>query len=331
MKSRFAILFLLVIPAVSFGQAKPAYPPLPAAVSSLGAVVCDGHLYVYGGHAGKTHSYDTKGVLGTFHRLKLDGGTTWEELPGGTILQGMNLATHGGKIYRVGGMQPRNEPGTPADNHSVADAAAYDPKTGKWSKLPSLPQGRSSHDVVVVKDTLVVVGGWTQKGAGEKSEWLDTALALDLTATKPEWKAIKQPFQRRALTATAIGTKVYVLGGLDVTANALNRVEIFDLANGQWSTGPDFPGGRVGFSPAANTVNGRIILNTSEGSTFRLTEDGKDWEKVGTSATKRMVARLLPHGAHALLVGGASRNGNIGDIEILTIAERGEKIATAAK
>jgi N-acetylneuraminic acid mutarotase len=331
MKHRFAILLLLVLPATVLGQSKPAYPPLPAAVSSLGAVVCDGHLYVYGGHAGKTHSYDTKAVLGTFHRLKLDGGTKWEELPGGTILQGMNLATHGGKVYRVGGMQPRNEPGSPADNHSVADAAVFDPKTGKWEKLPSLPQGRSSHDVLVAKDTLVVVGGWTQKGAGEKSEWLDTALTLDLAAAKPEWKAVKQPFQRRALTATAVGTKVYVLGGLDATANALNRVEIYDLASGKWSTGPDFPGGRVGFSPAANTVNGRLILNTSEGTVYRLTEDGTAWEKVGAAATKRMVARLLPHGSSALLVGGASRNGNIGKLEVLTIAEHGEKVVANAK
>ena len=36
----------------------------------------------------------------------------------------MNLAAHGGKVYRVGGMQPRNEPGEPADNLSLADVLA---------------------------------------------------------------------------------------------------------------------------------------------------------------------------------------------------------------
>lgn len=328
MRNRTALLLMLVLPAVGFSQEK--LPPLPAAVSSLGAVACDGYVYVYGGHAGKTHSYDTKTVLGTFHRLKLDGGTKWEELPGGPILQGMNLATHGGKVYRVGGMQPRNEPGTPTDNASVADAAVYDPKAGKWEKLPDLPAGRSSHDLVAVGDKLVVVGGWTQKGKGEKSDWLDTALVLDLAATKPEWKAIPQPFQRRALTATAIGTKVYVLGGLDAKADATNRVDIYDTATGKWSTGPNIPGGRVGFSPAANTVKGRLILNTFEAAVFRLTEDGSAWEKVGESATKRMVARLLPHGSNALLVGGASRNGNIAELEVLKLAERGEKVAAAS-
>src|SRR5262249_18599183 len=157
------------------------YPLLPTAVSSLGAVSVNGYLYVYGGHAGRTHSYDTKAVLGTFHRLKLQGGTSWEELPGGPILQGMNLTAHQAKVYRVGVMQPRNAPGEPADNHSLADVARFDPETNKWETLPPLPAGRSSHDVVTVKDRLVVVGGWQMRGQGEKSVWHDTTLIMDLT------------------------------------------------------------------------------------------------------------------------------------------------------
>ena len=141
-----ALLAALVAASAALAQPlpakEPAFPPLPNAVSSLGAVACDGYLYAYGGHAGKTHSYDTKTVLGTFHRLKLDGGTKWEELPGGPILQGMNLAAHGGKVYQVGGMQPRNEPGTPTDNRSVAECARFDPKVGKWEVLPEMPAGR---------------------------------------------------------------------------------------------------------------------------------------------------------------------------------------------
>ena len=46
-----------------------------------------------------------------FRLVKLDGGTKWEELPGGPKAQGLGLAAHGGKVYRVGGMQPKNAPG----------------------------------------------------------------------------------------------------------------------------------------------------------------------------------------------------------------------------
>lgn len=327
MRTRLACLFLLVLPAFASAEEKSPFPPLPTAVSSLGAIACDGYIYVYGGHAGKTHNYDTKTVIGTFHRLKLDGGTKWEELPGGPILQGMNLASHGGKVYRVGGMQPRNEPGQPTDNASVTDAAVYDPKTGKWTALPPLPAGRSSHDIVVVGDKLVVVGGWNQQGKGQKSLWHDTALVFDLMAGKPEWKAVPQPFKRRALTAAAIGAKVYVMGGLDAAAAASNRVDVYDTAADKWTTGPDIPGGRVGFSPAANAVNGRLILNTIETPVYRLTEAGDAWEKVGESTTKRMVHRLLPFGKDAILVGGASSKGNVAEVEIVKLAHRGEKVA----
>ncbi len=45
-----------------------ALPPLTQATSSLGAVELDGYLYVYGGHAGKTHKYNTETVLGPLER-----------------------------------------------------------------------------------------------------------------------------------------------------------------------------------------------------------------------------------------------------------------------
>ena len=103
--------------------------------SSFGAAASDGWLYVYGGHVVPTHSYSTEAVSGKFNRLRLADGKTWERLPDGPPLQGLNLAAHGGKIYRVGGMQPLNKPGEPQDIRSVADVARFDPATGKWEAL----------------------------------------------------------------------------------------------------------------------------------------------------------------------------------------------------
>ena len=48
------VLLALIVPL----SAKAAeLPRMPKGVSSFGAVVCDGSLYVYGGHMGKTHTY----------------------------------------------------------------------------------------------------------------------------------------------------------------------------------------------------------------------------------------------------------------------------------
>lgn len=325
MLTRFVCLAALVgAPALAAEPARaPALPAMPKAVSSFGAVEADGYLYLYGGHAGKTHTYSTDDVMGTFQRLKLDGGTKWEPLPGGPIAQGLNLAAHKGLIYRAGGMQPKNKAGEPSDNHSLADVARFDPRAGKWEVLPSLPAPRSSHDLVAVGDKLVIVGGWQMKGKGEKPEWPTTALVLDLAASRPEWKEIPQPFKRRALTAAVAGTKVYVIGGLGAEG-ADRRVDVLDVATGKWTEGPDLPGSeRTAFSPAACAVGGRVVVNTSAGPVYRLTEKGDGWEKVGEAAQKRMVARLIPFGAdRAILLGGATgMTGNADSLEVITFGK----------
>ena len=301
----------------------PEFSPLPKGVSSFGAIAADGYLYVYGGHAGKTHSYDTQSVLGTFHRLKLSPGATWETLPGGPILQGMNLAAHGGKIYRVGGMTPKNAPGEPADNHSISDAAYFDTASGQWQELPPLPAPRSSHELLVAGDKLVVVGGWQLRGHDEKPVWHDTALILDLAAKTPKWQSIPQPFVRRALTGAAVGSRVYVLGGLG-TEGMYPRTDILDLDTGTWSRGPDLPGGdRVGFSPAAGVLEGRVIVNTSAGPVYRLNSQGNAWDTVGEAKIRRMVHRLVPHSSNSvLLIGGANRTvGNVAEIERVSLSK----------
>jgi len=336
-----ALLFLAFIAAAHAAEpatTKPAFPPLPKAVASLGAVECDGYLYIYGGHVGKTHTYSTEDVLGTFHRLKLDGGTKWEELPGGPIAQGLNLVAHGGKVYRVGGMQPKNKPGDPSDNFSLADCARFDPTTSKWENLAPLPAPRSSHDVVAVGNKLVVVGGWQMKGKEDKPMWHETVEILDLSSKSPKWESVPQPFQRRALTAAVVGSKVYVLGGLGADGKP---IEILDVETKKWTSGPALPdvaaagaARAMAFSPAAGTVGGRVVVNTAAGPIYRLTTDGANWEKVGEVANPRVVARLIPMGpSAALIVGGASRaeRGNVAAIELVKLAEKGEKVAPAVK
>lgn len=304
-----------------------ALPPLTQATSSLGAVELDGYLYIYGGHAGKTHKYNTDTVLGTFQRLKLNGGKQWEQLPGGPKVQGMNLATHGGKIYRIGGLQPRNGPDEPADNVSITDCSCFDPKTNKWLPIASLPAGRSSHDLVVAGDKLIVVGGWESKGKGNMPFWHETSLMLDLKDKDAKWESIPQPFKRRALTAAALGSKVYAICGMDENGALINQVDVYDLVSKKWSIGPALPGDKTGFSPAANIIQKKVIISTSEGLVFRLNESANGWEKVGTSNTKRIVHRLVPFGNNALLVGGAAPGGagNFADLEVVTISEKDGK------
>jgi hypothetical protein len=292
---------------------------LPEATSSFGAVASDGWLYVYGGHIVPTHSYSTAAVSGQFHRLRLGDGHTWERLPDGPPLQGLNLAAHSGRIYRVGGMQPQNKPGEAQDVRSVADVARFDPANGRWESLPPLPMPRSSHDVVVVGNTLFVVGGWTLRGKAP-TQWPDWMDVLDLAAPTLAWKKVSQPFKRRALIAAAHDGRVFVLGGFDDSSRVVRASTIYDVARGTWTSGPDLPGGAMnGFGPAATALAGALYVSVDDGGLFRL-NTGDEWVRVG-GATPRIVHRLVPDGRRVLIVGGAAGGKNSDLVEALRIEE----------
>jgi hypothetical protein len=291
---------------------------LPEATSSFGAAATDGWLYVYGGHVVPTHSYSTEAVSGRFNRLRLADGKTWEQLPDGPPLQGMNLVAHGGKVYRVGGMQPRNKPGEPQDIHSVNDVARFDPATGKWEALPPLPVPRSSHDVVVIGNTLIVVGGWTLKGR-ERTEWPDSIELLDLSASTLAWQRAPQPFKRRALIAAAVGDKVHVLGGFDEKSQVVGGSSIYDFATRTWSPGPDLPGGKMnGFGPAAVVLRDKLYVSVDDGGLYRESGGTPAWTKVG-QATPRIVHRLVADDDRVLVVGGASGGRNSDLVEAVRV------------
>jgi hypothetical protein len=301
-------------------RAEPLGVSLPEATSSFGAVALDGWLYVYGGHIAPTHEYSTAAVSNKFHRLDLYYGRKWIDLPAGPAVQGMNLVAHAGKIYRVGGMQPVNAPGTPADNRSLADVAAFNPATGKWESIPPLPEPRSSHDVAIVGDSLYVLGGWNLQGSAvEASAWPETMYALDLRTPGASWMAIPQPFKRRALIAAVLDGKLFAIGGFDSDNRPSRRVDVYDPKNQSWTRGPGLPGEAMnGFSPAACVQDNQLFVSVGDGGLYRFNVNENIWEPVGTS-TPRIVHRLVPFGARILILGGATQGDNLDLIEAFSL------------
>jgi hypothetical protein len=289
---------------------------LPQATASFGAAVAEGWLYVYGGHVSPTHNYFIEAVSGRFDRLRLTGDAVWESLPSGPAVQGMNLAAHKGKVYRVGGMAPRNRRGETADNRSVPDVARFDPGAGKWESITPLPEPRSSHDVAVLGDQLYVVGGWNMMGKGQT--WADTFLAMDLSQGAPSWTRAPQPFKRRALMAAGFENKLYVIGGMDERGTVLRTVSIYDPQTKKWNEGPPLPEGVLGFAPAAGVHQGRLFVSVSDGSLFRLNPARNAWEKTG-STTPRVAHRIASREDAILVLGGAADGNNLDLVEAVAI------------
>jgi N-acetylneuraminic acid mutarotase len=282
--------------------------PLPEALSSFGGAVCDGYLYTYSGHIGIEHAHSRDNLSNHFRRLKLEEGSTWEELPMQLPLQGLPLIAHGGKLYRPGGLSFRNAAEDEPDMHSVAEFACFDPKTSKWTALAPLPEPRSSHDAVVLGDTLYVVGGWTLSGEKE-GEWLSTAWSFDLTKPEGEWKAVASPtFKRRALAVARWDRQLVAIGGMDDNGKPSRRVDAFDPLAGTWTKLPDLPRSQMaGFGVSAWNLDGQMLVSGADGVVHKLADDGSKWEQVGKLATGRFFHRLLPGADSTLLaVAGAS-------------------------
>ena len=300
-------------------------PNLPEPVASFGAVVHQGWVYVYSGHTGMAHEHSRDNLSPRFLRIKLDGRNTWEELPMVVPLQGLPLVAHGDYVYRVGGMNARNPADEDEDLHSVCDFSRFDPTLKTWTDLPPLPEPRSSHDAVVIGDTLYVVGGWELEGPGH-GEWHPTAWAFGLNGQEAKWKPLpKPPFLRRALAACHLDGKLLVVGGMTDNSKVTGRIDIFDPVSQVWSVGPEFPGDKIhGFGISAWNLDGAIYASGIAGVVYRLGADHTRWSVAGHLKTARFFHRILPaSNKELLIVGGASmKRGHLADSELLTLVTR---------
>ena len=325
----YATLALTVGPPaekVTTATASPsiALPPLDPGVTSFGAAIIDNVLYVYGGHLGQPHHYSKEGQSDLLLKLELAQPTKWEVVSGGPKRTGLAAVAHGGKFYRIGGFEARNEEEEKQSLWSMPDFARFDPKTNEWETLPSLPEGRSSHDALVIGDTLYVVGGWEIQGSGE-TKWHDTAYTVDLSADKLEWKALpKPPFLRRALSLGEWQEKVVAIGGMQSEGGPTTATAIYDPRSQQWSDGPKLNGEPMeGFGSSAFLCADKLCVTTFAGNLQVLSADGSAWVNTGKLAHPRFFHRMLPlNASQAIIVGGASmKTGKVVELETISITQ----------
>ena len=283
-------------------------PDFPASVTSFGAAVCDGYLYVYGGNQGDAHSYSSDLQNNVFRRVKLESNSDWESLGEVPRRQGMALVSHQGKVYRVGGFEARNAAGEEEEIVSTTDFEVYDPNTSKWTQLAPLPEPRSSFDAVMAGNTLYVVGGWSLGQGDEASQWHKTAWQADLSQATPEWKPMPAPPEsRRAFALAELHGKIYLLGGMGENAKPTTSAFVFDSSNQKWSAAPALPGEAMdGFGSSAFNVGGRIVISTFSGQVLQLSEDGTTWEELSKLETGRFFHRLVALDENRFIILGGS-------------------------
>ena len=293
----------------------------PDATASLGACVVDDYLYVHGGHTGATHQYSTDNHSQNFLRMNLGrAGAKWEKLPLNTLAQGFGMVAHGGLIYQIGGSQATNEKDEPSNLRSIAECAAFNPKTKKWSKVTPLPEPRSSHDVAISDGKIYVTGGWNMgNGKARDQQWFRHGLVGDLSRSPIKWEKLPETEQVvRAHATEVFGGKLYVAGGINGTGT-LNTIRVLDLESGKWIDGPLFPGqGRMkAFGMTLCVWNDRLYASAYSSTVRRLSADGSMWEDAGIRLqNRRFFHRMVPATRDRLLfVAGANFESHLDSIE----------------
>ena len=320
----FAALILgwtALVTAGTAAEPNAELAPLGAPVTSFGAAVADGYLYVFGGHLGSPHEYSADLQANKLLRLNLAKPVQWETVAEGPRRTGLAMVSYRGNLYRIGGWEAKSAGGEKWNLHSSPDFARFDTKSGQWQDLAPLPQGRSSHDAALVDSRLYVVGGWELKGAGD-SEWHETAYVCDLADPQPQWREIATPpFQRRALALAGHARKLYVIGGMDDTNETTTAVNIYDPQSNQWSKGPAVPGANAdGFGISAFGTQDGLFASCRTGALYRLNADEKSWTAVGKLNHPRYFHRLVAaDDGRLIVVGGTSHAGKVSEVESLDV------------
>ncbi len=293
---------------------------LPEAVTSFGACRDGNFLYVYGGHVGEAHVYSKETHSKSFTRINLDEPDQWEHLPFNLPLQGFGMAAHKGKIYISGGSQATNEEDSESNLSSLSEVSYFDVKSKMWIATTPLPQPRSSHEMVIHRDKLYVLGGWHMKD-GKGVTWPDHGLVGKITKKGIKWEKLpKTKWTVRANSAAVVGDYVYVIGGLNNqgTSNAVHRLNLNSM---KWEEVPDFPGtNRIkAFGSASTAIGGKLLVSPFSYQPRIFEESNSTW--VATEAkvqNKRFFHRVVPLNAHkALFIGGATWDGHLNTIEVL--------------
>jgi uncharacterized protein (TIGR03437 family) len=185
----------------------------------------------------------------------------------------VSAAAIDGKVYAVCGL---------AAAGSTNALFVYDPVVDRWRRGAPLPVAGADHcNVAAAGGKLYLLGGL---GAltGETFEY-DPSL--------DRWQLVgRMPTARGASGVAAIGTKIYVAGGL-AAGGSVSTFEVFDTGTRQWTRLPDMPTARDHLT--AQAVGGKFYaLSGRVGDVLPANEEYDP----GTNAWRRRAPIPTPRG-----------------------------------
>ncbi|KAJ8613784.1 hypothetical protein CTAYLR_008847 [Chrysophaeum taylorii] len=221
------------------------------------------------------------------------GGTDgeWEELSampidavdlGGNTHCGNTIDSENNKMYITGGLaMPLDETDATRtvwgfeNAYSATIVLEYDVPTDTWVQLPDLPGPVGAGGAAYVNGTLHVISGALSDPTLDVFDTTTEPIKTDVRnhfaiEWSPEYKAtnwswLPPPlYTRNHLAVTALGGKIYAVGGQLLTYEACTNmavVEVYDPAIGEWSLSEfPMPEGRGHISASALAIDDSFLL-----------------------------------------------------------------------
>jgi N-acetylneuraminic acid mutarotase len=153
--------------------------------------------------------------------------------------------------------------------------------------------------------------GCTDTGSGDGTAG---SSAPSVTAELAWRRLARAPSQRTEVTAAAVGTKIYVVGGFLADRTTVATLEIFDTASGQWSRGPELPVAvnHAMATTAAGTVyvfGGYLADGSASAAAFRLV--GGAWQRVADLPEGRGAGTAVALDGTVYVAGGIDSQGRL--------------------
>ncbi len=181
-----------------------AGPPLPEPRAGGGLAIQGRHLHYFGGY-----KVDRDTNAGEHWSLSLDGGTTWKREADLPDPRGhVSAAVLDGKIYALGG-----DHGHDKTQIDVSSCHRFDPATGMWSEIASLPDGRSHFEssTIIHNGRIVILGGRCNSSQPARNVVNDI---LEYDPKANVWKTIGTiPEKILAPSAEIISGSIIITGG----------------------------------------------------------------------------------------------------------------------
>jgi len=216
---------------------------MPTARNGHAAAVVNGKIYVIAGEPSPQASLATV--------EEYDPATdTWKrkaDIP--TKRTFLSACALDGKVYAFGGVTA----GHPGAEWNPSTLEVYDPATDTWTTRARMPVATCVAGACVLNGKIYVMGG--VPGGLVHDPAVSTVQEYD-PATDTWKRKANLPTARACLSVSAVGGRVYAIGGGTYGGATFSTVEEYDPASDSWMTKPDMPAARLYLSTAV--VNGRI-------------------------------------------------------------------------